>query len=600
MLNSQNIVSNGRKSFILYFTILLFVVLILRLYQLQIIRYSKFVDFSDANRIRIVPIEAPRGIIYDRNGEIIVSNESQYNVSIIPFESGSSDSIYSFLGEVLNSEKEKIVNQVRSYSRGEFIPYCIARDISFEQLVRLEENKLDLPGVLFSIEPVRSFTPRASLAQTLGYLREVGKEDLENVKKYGYRMGDLIGWKGLEREYEQVVRGTRGFKYLQVDVYGREVGEVQERSKIAPKSGHDLYLSIDLDLQVLCESLMKGKKGAIVCLDADNGEILSLVSKPDYSPEIFSGVIEPKLWRSMRDDSDRPLYNRVTQGTYAPGSTFKIITAIAAMEEGIVDTNWTVRCRGTYRLGKRTFRCWNRYGHGRMDMKNAIINSCNIYFYSLIRKMDLDIWADYARLFRFGSLTGIDLPQESVGIVPDKQFLDNKFGAHGWTEGLKLNLVLGQGDLLVTPLQMARFASTIANEGTIVQPHLGLKYYDKVANQFVPFTTNTDSITTISDRSWDFIQRAMYSVVNSRSGTGRGARVKGCKVYGKTGTSQNPHGEDHSWFIGFMKNGTKSMSLAVLVEHGGTGGKIAAPIAGKIFKFYNEKCKDINLVYQNE
>ena len=592
MFNSQNAVSFERRNFLLFIVFAFFAILIGRLYQIQIVQYSRFVGIAEANRIRIVPLEAPRGIVYDRYGRIIADNKSQYNINIIPFEIRSSEETYDILGDFLGLTKDQIQKRVKYNYHGQFSPARVAKDIDFKTLTNLEEHKLDLPGVLYSLEPIRSFPTRANLSHVLGYLREVNKEDLKNIKHFGYRAGDLIGWKGIEREYESILRGMRGYDYLQVDVHGREVGNLQNKKKVLPKPGNDLYLTIDLDLQVYAESIMGDKKGAIIVMDPNNGEILSLVSKPDYSPNLFSGIVESSAWDKLREDTERPLYNRVTQGTYSPGSAFKMVAAMAALENGIVDSNWTVRCRGKYRLGRRVFKCWKERGHGRMNMHDAIANSCNVYFYNLIRKMDIDIWADNAKKFGFGAKTNIDLPEESIGVVPDTKFLDRKYGVGGWSEGNKLNLVIGQGDLLVTPIQMVRFTAALATRGKLVQPHVGLRYYDNELNNFILFSAESDSIEYYSKSTWEFIQHSMYDVVNHRNGTGRAARVRGLKIYGKTGTAQNPHGDSHSWFIGFTKDEDFSIAVVVLVEHGGSGGAVAAPIARKIFKYCYNKTKN--------
>ncbi len=589
MVSSQNIVSIGRKKILIYFCIFIVLILLIKLYQLQIIRYSQFAGFAEANRVRVIPIEAPRGIIYDRSGEIIAENIFQYNLNIIPYEFGASDSGYSWLANLLRISQGELKLRVQKNWRGRFLPVKVGEDIDFETLSVIEEHRLDMPGVLYSLEPIRSFPSPANLAQVLGYLREVDREVLKNIRHFGYRTGDLIGWKGIERQYEYILRGTRGYDYLQVDVFGREVGALDNKKDILPKPGNDLYLTIDLEFQAYAESLLDGKSGVIIALNADNGEIYSMVSKPDYSPNLFSGIVESKVWAKLRDNPDLPLYNRATMGTYPPGSTFKINAAMTALQNHTVDEDWSVHCSGSYRLGRRPFKCWKETGHGKMNLHSAIVNSCNVFFYQLIRKMDIDLWAENARRFRFGEKTQIDLPIESVGSVPDRKFLDSKYGVNGWTEGNKLNLVIGQGDLLVTPIQMARFAAALASKGKIVQPHLGLKYFNKDNNQFTTFTTKTDSLGYYSPENWAFVQNAMYDVVNFYQGTAKSARVKDMRVYGKTGTAENPRGDAHAWFIGFCETEVHPIAVVVLVEHGGSGGTFAAPIAGKLFTYIKEK-----------
>jgi len=594
MFYSQNNVNTERRNIFLLVVFTLFVILGARLYQLQIVQYSRFAGIAEANRIRVVSQQAPRGIIYDRNGNIIAENKSQYNVNIIPFEVGKDKMAYTTLSEILNVPEKEIHRRVKKNWRGQFLQVRIMEDIDFQTLAELEERRLELPGVLYSLEPIRSFPTHANLSHVLGYVREVNAKDLQTIKDYGYRSGDLIGWKGVEREYESVLRGKRGFSYIQVNVFGQEVGTVQDKRSVVPEFGNDLYLTIDLGLQQYAEEILVGKKGAIVIMDAINGEILSLVSKPDYSPNLFSGIVRSEIWDTLRTNPDRPLYNRVTQGIYPPGSTFKMIAAIAALENNIIDPKMKIRCWGSFKLGRRVFKCWKLTGHGKMDLHDALVNSCNVYFYNLIRKMDIDLWAKYAKKFRFGEISGIDLYGESPGAVPDKALLDKKYGVGGWAEGNKLNLVIGQGDLLVTPLQMTRFSAALATNGKLCAPHLGLKYFNRDKNQFYQFNpVNSDSITDISESTWEFIKEAMFEVVNSRTGTGRVAQVKGLDVYGKTGTAQNPHGDSHSWFIGFSKDGQQVTAMAILVEHGGSGGGEAARIASKLFKY----CSD-NLTQQ--
>jgi penicillin-binding protein 2 len=350
-----------------------------------------------------------------------------------------------------------------------------------------------------------------------------------------------------------------------------------------------MFLAIDLDLQIYIESLAEGYKAGIVVLDADNGEILAIVSKPDYDPALFAGVISNSSWNALMSDPDLPMFNRATQGTYSPGSTFKLIAVLTALETKAVDPDWSVRCYGQYRLGHRIFKCWQERGHGSMNMYEAIVHSCNVYFYNLIRRLDLNDWANMGKDFKFGSETGVDLYGESAGVMPDVDFLNRKYGEHGWTDGNKLNLVIGQGDILVTPVQMARFCAALASRGKLVQPHVGLKYIDRGSNETITFQAAEDSIQNISVDTWEFIEKAMADVINR--GTGRAARVKDVPVWGKTGTAQNPHGDAHAWFIGYMKEQNQTIATAVLVEHGKSGGGIAAQIAGQIFNFIHQQKK---------
>ena len=601
MFYSQNNVTSGQRNVFYILIAAVFLILAARLYQLQIIQYNLFMGMAEANRIRVVSQEAPRGIIYDRNGAIIVDNKSQYNISVIPYELQRNREIYAELSKILQIPEEELRNRVKKNWRGQWLPARIVEDVDFITLTELEERRLELPGVTYSLQPIRAFPSGTNLSQVLGYLREVDKNDLKVVKDYGYRAGDLIGWNGVEREYENILRGIRGISYVQVNVYGQEVGRIQDKRRIQSRIGNDLFLTIDLELQQYAESLLDGQKGAIIVMDADNGEIYALVSKPDYLPNLFSGIVAADVWDKLRNDPEKPLYNRAIQGTYPAGSTFKIVAAIAAFERKIVDPKATFYCRGGLRLGRREFKCWKENGHGRMDLNNAVINSCNVYFYNLIQRMDIDVWAEYARKFKFGECTGIDLYGESQGVIPNKAFLDHKYGPRGWTEGNKLNLVIGQGDLIVTPIQMLRLIAAVGTRGKLVTPHLGLRYFDRNKVQFFPLNqSKPDSISDIHESTWDMIQSALYDVVNSATGTGRAAKSRGLDIYGKTGTAQNPHGEDHSWFVGFLKSESRTIALSVLVEHGGAGGGEAAKISGNLFRLIQNRINSVQVVMEEQ
>ncbi len=599
MLPSVNAIIPIRRLAVLIIAGLIFIVLILRLYNLQISHYRKFVGMAESNRVRVVPIEAPRGIIYDRNSRIIADNKFQYNINIIPFELRSSQKTYQYLSELLGLQVKDIRHRVQKNWRGRFLPAKVAEDIDFQTLTKLEEHKLELPGVLYSLAPLRSFPAKTNLSHVIGYLREIDRHALERIKHSGYRLGDLIGWKGVERRYESILRGKTGYRYVQVNAHGQAVSSYTEKTQKLPEPGNDLYLTIDLDLQQYIETLMQDTQGVAIVLNPDNGEIISFISKPDYSPNLFSGIIDADVWNQLRNNPVRPLYNRVTQGLYPPGSTFKLITAMVAIEDGYIDTTWTVRCVGRYRLGRRSFHCWKSSGHGKVDIHSAIAQSCNVFFYHLIRRIDIDLWAKTARTFYFGSSSEIDLPNDARGVVPDRNYMDNKYGTGQWTEGNKLNLVIGQGDLLVTPIQMARFISIIATNGKVTQPHLGLKYYDKKVNNFKYFSTQKDSVKIFSPDTWRIVQNGMYSVVNDKDGTGKAAHIKGTQIFGKTGTAQNPHGKSHAWFIGYADYNPGKIAVVILIEHGGGGGETAAPIAGKIFKYY-QKQKKVYAGYESD
>lgn len=584
-MHIENKISLGRKNFIFSLSIFAFLVLAFRMYSLQIVQHNKYVGIANSNRIRVVPTEAPRGIIYDRNGEIIADNKFQYNINVIPFEFDQESESCEKIAQLLNISKETIQKRIRNNWRGRFLPAKIAEDIDTKTLIKIQEHKLELPGVLYSLEPLRSFPSSVNMSHVIGYLREVSPKDIEKSKDFNYHQGDLIGWKGIERQYENTLRGKRGVNYIQVNAWGQAVGDYHGKEEIPAEPGRDLYLTIEMGLQKLTEDLMKDHPGVIIILNPENGEIYSMVSFPDYSPNLFSGIISSSDWASLRDNPDQPLYNRITNGLYPPGSTFKMIAAIAALENNIIDRNHKFFCSGKYKLGRREFKCWNQYGHGSVDMETAIEQSCNVYFYNLIRKMNIDLWAKYVDMFGFGRKTGIDLPNENPGVLPDSKYLDKKYGKNKWTEGNKLNQVIGQGDVVATPIQLSRYISAIATKGDMIQPHLGYKYKNENDDGFRFLKYEKSKISEISDNTWNFIEHALSQVVYAPRGTGHAAQVKGMQVFGKTGTAQNPHGEDHAWFVSWAENDSIKVAAVGIIEYGGHGGSTTAPIVQQLFEY---------------
>lgn len=588
MITRDNNISRGRYFTVFGVMIVFFLLLVFRFYTLQIYQHKKYVSQADANRVREVSHPGPRGLLLDRMGNLLVDNRFTYMLSAIPWEIKRSPETLDELSTFVDMSRDELQMQLSEGNRGAFIPVRLASGLTFPTISRLEEHRLDLPGVLLSNDPIRFYPSDASLAHVLGYLREVDQKELRKLRRSRqYQLGDLMGWSGLEREYEQVLRGTKGYEYVQVNATGQEIGTVQDRKPIQPKPGHNLYLSLDADLQTYAESLFDTLQGSAVMLNPRNGEIYTFVSAPSYDLSMFSGAINASEWNSLQSDTTRPLFNRGTVGKYPPGSTFKLVTAIAALEEDIVSPSWTVNCPGYYRLGRRVFKCWKAGGHGKVDMQDAIEQSCNVYFYQLIRKVGVDLWSKYARIFEFGEKTGVDLPEESGGLVPDRKWMNERYGENGWSEGHLLNMTVGQGNVLVTPLQMAHFVGILATAGVSMTPHFGVAW-ETDAGHLDRYKYPESRITEIDSSTYKFILEGMYRVVNGEHGTGRAAKTPSALVFGKTGTAQNPHGESHAWFIGIIKYEGEIRTIAVLVENGGSGGAMAAPLAGKIMRKYVE------------
>ena len=561
------------------FVALVFILLFFRFYFFQIHEYLKYEVKAGNNSLRQISLHAPRGIIYDRNKIPIVDNRQIYDIAIIPFDVTDKynfDLLTNLTGISSTSLKNDIAIRKKSFNR--FRPYTIKRHISFEVRSLLEENKLDLPGTIFSESPARIYPNKAKLTHVLGYLRVITDNIEEKLKKkYNYKSGDIFGYSGIEKMYEPLLRGTDGTQFRLVDIYGIDHGKYENNLGIKPISGRDLYIGIDSQLQAYIEKIFVNKKGSVICMLPETGEIVAYLSAPDYDLNSFTGPVPLDLWNSWNNDTEKPLLNRGIHGLYPPGSTFKLVAAALAIEKDIVSEDWHVNCNGVYNYGDRDFHCWNKEGHGQVNLEKAIFQSCNIYFYHLVQKLSLDDWGEMAYDFGFGKITGVDLFGEKAGNIPSRLYLNEKYGKYGWAGGNLLTFIIGQGDVLVTPIQVVQMMNVIATRGNAIVPH---------------FYINNDFETldlSLRSKTWDFLQKSVYEVVNHINGTGKLAFIADAKIHGKTGTAQNPHGEDHSWFTGYMINGkTPMLSLVVLVEHGGKGSVEAALISNKIFSFVNK------------
>ncbi|MBN1541052.1 penicillin-binding protein 2 [candidate division KSB1 bacterium] len=564
---------------------LFFLVLAIKLFQLQIHQRQEYFRHSESNRIRRFVLHPDRGLIFDRNCTILVDNSPAYTLYATPYETLGNDSTMERLSQIIGVDT-KVLKAELSKAESPFSAVRIRRNIDYATLVSIEEWKLSLPGVFYEIEPKRIYPSPVRAPHLFGYLGEVARAELKSERYAGLRPGDLVGKAGLERLYDQRLRGHLGYDFVEVDALGREVRDIVMDGEIAQVRGEDLHLSLDVRLQAFAEELFVQKRGGLALVDARNGEILALCSKPDYDLDLFSDGISIEEWRHLITADDKPLYDRMVKSSYPPGSTFKLVLAAAALQDGVISPNSRVHCPGFYRLGSRSFSCWNEAGHGTLDLLGAIRESCNTYFYALSLKVDVDRWAEMARKFRFGQPTGIDIPGEAAGLVPDRVYLDKTYGKGGWTRGQMLNLGIGQGDLLTTPLQMAQFAMILGNRGICHQPHLLRAVYRPAEGDTLWIRPQSESLEGISPETLEVLTEGMVQVVNAEGGTGRASAVPGIEVAGKTGTAQNPHGESHAWFIGFAPYERPQVAICVFVENGGGGGGVAAPIAARILRRY--------------
>ncbi|NQV42003.1 MAG: penicillin-binding protein 2 [Candidatus Marinimicrobia bacterium] len=585
MLQGRNIVEGWRSLLVHGLLALLFTLLVGRYYYLMIVFHEKYAEKATANHIRAVPVLASRGVIYDRDRNLIVDNAPSYTISVIPIEVKDKFESLERLSSVMGVSVEEINRRIAKNRRGSFAPAKVFSRVPFEKISHLQEHRLELIGVAYSIEPIRNYVSDLDLSHALGYTREINRDDLNRFSKDSdYQPGDQVGWKGLEKYYESELHGRRGFRYIEVNALGQEIGEVQDRAPINPIPGHDLILSIDSYLQAAVEKALADSSGSVVILNHKTGEILAYASRPGYDLDMLSGRISSKDWESLMQDPRKPLYDRGIQGLYPAGSTIKPLAALYSLENHSNARERTYVCRGSYRLGNRSFGCWKKTGHGKMNLHDAIQQSCNVYFWNLVQDIGLEDWAHIAREFGFGQRANIDIPGENKGLVPDTKYMNRKYGAGKWTRGNLLNIVVGQGDVLVTPIQLAQFAGMLAQRGTQFQPHFVNKIVSKNGVVIEEMISPSHDRVSASKDSWDFIHQAMWDVVNSKNGTAKAARQKDWDIYGKTGTAQNPHGEDHAWFIGFSLDERYPYSWAVLLENGGGGGGIAAPLIGKVFR----------------
>jgi len=587
-MNSQAMRHKNRRG-IFRLLALCFSILLARAFQLQVVQGRGYREWSERNRVRQIPVPASRGRIYDRHGQVLADNRPSFCLYAVPhvFSTYTRDTLT--VASTLGLPFCEIVRRTRDAQSSPFRPVRVQRDVDFETLTRVEESRADLPGLFFQVEPVRTYPSRIRATHALGYCGEAGRGDLGVAEGRRVSPGELVGKSGVESWYDDFLRGRDGYRFVEVDVRGREVGDFEGHRDVDPESGQDVMLTLDLELQRIAETSMDGVRGAIVALDPRNGEILTLVSKPDFHLEPFARRLSPDVWQRLLDDPDEPLLNRSVQAQLPPGSTYKLILASAALDGMRVNPQDRVYCNGVFVLGRRPFHCWRPEGHGSVNLLEALAGSCNVFFYELGLKTGLDAWSRHGWLFGFGRPSGIDLNGEASGLLPTRAYLDDRYGKRGWTRGMEVNLAVGQGDLLVTPIQMANLAAVVSMEGTTVRPHLVRSIRRSDSDVWEDQKIDRRQIDGVARETYQTLKEGMYRCINAAGGTGRTAQVADFAVCGKTGTAQNPGGEAHAWFIGFAPRDKPEIAVAVVVENGGSGGGVAAPIAGQLFRFLKKQ-----------
>lgn len=560
----------------------IFLVFLIRLIQLQVLYQDEYGRRSEENSIRTISREPIRGYVFDRNGKLVVDNRPSYTLTITPaeFDTHAID----FLAQALSVSSEYIRDRIRlgvRYNR--FAPARIKRDIDFQTLSIIEENRERLAGIGYQVESKRYYPTGAKAPHLFGYTKEISERQLVRMGDE-YRQGDMIGATGIEAAHENHLRGKKGFEFVTVNARGQIIGPYNGgRNDIFAQEGDDLLLTLDSDLQAFAESLLIGKHGAIVALDPRDGGVLALVSKPDFDPMLLSGGTPEHIWSALNNDPGKPLFNRATLTRYPPGSTLKMVLAVAALEEDVIPPTWSVNCTGGYRFGNRVFK--DLHVHGHTGVIESIQRSCNVFYYTLMLKTGLERWNKYGREFGFGSATGLDIREENPGILPSEAYYNRVYGKGRWTQGYLVSLGIGQGEVGVSPIQMACYAMTLANQGNFFEPHVVRAIYSKQTGTELPLEHPMRKMEFKSS-TWEMIRDGMNRAVNLPGGTGGAARVQGVVVSGKTGTAENPHGKDHAWFVGFAPFENPTIAICVLVENAGFGGAVAAPIAGLCIEKY--------------
>jgi penicillin-binding protein 2 len=573
----------------------LFFLLLLRLWYLQIIKVDDYRSMSENNRLRFLPVAASRGALLDRNSTVMVNNRPSFSLSIIPQEVKDVETMLDHLASLLHLDRTELSERwEKSKGRARYYPVIIASNISRDQVEIIEENRMRLPGVEISMKPVREYAFQNSAAHLVGYIGEVSDKELELAANSGYNPGDYIGKNGIEKAWEQELHGNDGGRQLEVDSRGRVLRVLAERS---PTVGNSLVLTIDSRLQRVAEAAFGTQAGAAVVMNVNNGEVLSFVSSPTFDPSLFAGRIPADIWNGYLEDKRHPLENKALAGQYPPGSTFKMLTALAGLEAGIINEHTSIVDPGYYELGNHRFRDWKAGGHGTVNLRKSLKESCDTYYYYLGEKLGVDRIAAMAERFHLGRELGIGLQTEKKGLIPTMAWKLKRFGQK-WFPGETLPVAIGQGYVLMTPIQLVSMMATVANEGTIYRPYLVKKVVNPDGKTIREFSPEILGTTGVSSSSFKKVKQGLFAVVNDPGGTGANARLWDVKVAGKTGTSQVVKlgadrkkalaykYTDHGLFVAFAPYEKPEIAVAVVVEHGGGGGAVAAPIAGKILRSY--------------
>lgn len=583
---------NAARLYVIWFAIMVALAMLLAgLWRIQVKKGEYFLTLSRDNRIKHVSLEAPRGSVYDRFHRVLVSNRPSFDIMFVAQELKKFPQIVVQLANIMETDAQTIWDKIARSRHPAFLPDRLFRDIPKDKVSIIEEQSLHLPGIFVSVQPKRKYVQGDLAGHVLGYVGEINREELDAMRPYGYVLGDVIGKDGLERVYEPYLKGTKGGRQIEVNALGHPK---QELGYKAPQKGHDLVTTLDLDIQEIVDRSMKGKKGAVVVMDPKSGGVLAMVSKPGFDPNLF---VEPSRYSELKtllnDRGNRPLLNRAIGAAYPPGSVFKVFMGLIGLKEKKISGATEFHCSGSYRIG-RLFHCWYEYGHGDVHLPKALRTSCNVFFYRMSQMIPIDTIVEYTKYFGFGQATGVDLLHEKSGFVPSRAWKQRTFNQR-WYPGETANYSIGQGYLLVTPLQLLSSVNIVANNGLWIQPHLVSRIEDGQDASFEAIEPRRKKFD-FTDAQLRVVRLGMKEVVNDPRGTGQRAYLPEVAVAGKTGTVQvvgkakkeamganvPEKYRNHAWFAGFAPYDDPQVSIVVFLEHGESGGRYAAEVAHDI------------------
>lgn len=576
-----------------FFILAVFALFLARLWYMQVVVGGDYREQSESNRVRIRDIQPCRGLIYDRQGVLLVDNRPCFDLCLVPEEVEDKGPVLRQLAAISGVPLEELEARLAAArGRPPFLPVVLVPDADRDLVAKVEMHRFDVPGITIEVRPKRYYLYPWLAPHLMGYLGEANRRDLERDERL--LPGDFVGKYGIEMASQPVLAGIHGRRRIEVDACGREIRRLGE---VEPTYGRSVQLTIDFDLQRVAQEALLDKAGAVVAMDVNTGEVLALASSPIFDPNNFVGGLKREIWQQLRDDPGHPLHNRALQAAYPPGSTYKIVVALAALHEGVITPQETIHCPGGYYYGNRYYRCWREKGHGTVDLHKALVQSCDTYFYRVGLALGVDRLAAHAKAFGLGRQVKVGLGTESAGLVPSSAWKERRFGTP-WQRGETLSVAIGQGYNLATPFQMLRVVAAVANGGKLVRPQL-VKGVEEVGGAIRDvLVPQVEARLPFKPEHLELVRQALVGVVHEGGGTGGAARTPLVTAGGKTGTAQvvalppnlprdielPPEWRDHAWFVAFAPAEMPRIAVAVVIEHGGHGGSAAAPVAKAIFE----------------